>query len=187
MPAASQSHSKMSRALCYIHGHLLGVGTCPQHVPAGSTACHSTDPWKKTKFFSQALHVWTTTSQTICSLTDQNDRAAERRLLTFARHIFPPKLMKHFALWTSLLPSCISTDHISHLSNFILETWAEQGPGVCYPCQFSQKIFPISLQKDSQVHFCYMKLFIRHAAQIQTIYITYIEFRNHILKWRWFQ
>lgn len=115
---------------------------------------------------SPALNKWTATSQSIHSVTDQKDQAAKRK---FAKIIFPPNLMKHFALRTSLLTSCISTDHVSHLSNFILETWTEQVLGVRYPCQLFQKIFPASLHKDLQMRFCYMKLFIGRVAQIQAI------------------
>lgn len=169
----------MSRALCSVQGHLLGEGRCPQHEPAGSPNHHTTNLQKKTK-----PNTWCVDSyKPKCLLSNWWKRPSckEKIYLHLQRTFFPPKLRKHFPLWTSLLTSCVSTDCVSPLSNFILETQAYQVLEVWYPCQLCQKVFPASLHKDLQMRICYMKLFIRHVAQIQAIDL--FEFRDHFLKW----
>lgn len=126
------SHSKMSETLCSTQEYLLSEGTCPQHAIAGSRGCHSTDLQKKPKSFSQTLHMRTTANQSVCSVTDQKNRVA-KNYSHLQRTFFPPRLMKHSSLWRSLLISSISTDRISHLPNFILETWAEHVHRGWYP------------------------------------------------------
>lgn len=155
MQTASQSHSKMSWALCSVQEHLLAEGRCPQHTPAGSTGCHTTDlrrNYKPTHPFSN----W-------------SKRPRHKIHSHLQRTFFPPKLMTHFALWTSWLTNSVRTDPVSHLSNLILETQIEQVLGAWCPCQLFQKIVLASLHKDLKIHFCHMKLLIGRVVPIQAL------------------